>query len=269
MAKKKKRKNTTSSKSKISVEFVGLILILIGVIGIGVFGPVGSLIKQFGVFLVGTYVNVLILFLILLGGYFIVKRESPKFYSQRFIGIYILTLSILGLSHMKYVDKGLKFKDFMELTIEKLMSIKGPDFTNLSNAGGGMVGAISGWSLKALFDSRGAMIVYYVLIFFGIILLFNLSIGDVLDKIKDGKDKFKNRPKREKVVSEEDDDDEDDDEETEVLDKKVIITSHEDAHNIGKNVSVETVSVDTTTNNNSNSNYKLPSLDILDPIKKK
>ena len=269
MAKKKKRKNTTSSKSKISVEFVGLILILIGVIGIGVFGPVGSLIKQFGVFLVGTYVNVLILFLILLGGYFIVKRESPKFYSQRFIGIYILTLSILGLSHMKYVDKGLKFKDFMELTIEKLMSIKGPDFTNLSNAGGGMVGAISGWSLKALFDSRGAMIVYYVLIFFGIILLFNLSIGDVLDKIKDGKDKFKNRPKREKVVSEEEDDDEDDDEETEVLDKKVIITSHEDAHNIGKNVSVETVSVDTTTNNNSNSNYKLPSLDILDPIKKK
>lgn len=268
MAKKKKRKNTTSSKNKISIEFIGLILILIGVIGIGVFGPVGSIIKQFGVFLVGTYVNVLILFLIFLGCVFIIKRESPKFYSSRFIGIYILTFSILGLSHMKYVDKGLKFKDFMELSIEKLMSIKGPEFTNLSNAGGGIIGAISGWSLKALFDSRGAMIVYYVLIFFGVILLFNLSVGDILDKIKDGKEKIKNRPKKEKNNKEEDDEEEEDEEETEVVDNRVIITSHEDAHNIGKNVVAETVSVDNI-NNTSNSNYKLPSLDILDPIKKK
>ena len=270
MAKKKKRKSTTTSKNKISIEFVGLILILIGVIGIGVFGPVGSIIKQFGIFLVGTYVNLLILFLIGLGLIFIIKREKPKFYSARFIGIYILTFSILGLSHMKYVDKGLKFKDFMELSIEKLMSIKGPDFTNLSNAGGGIIGAISGWSLKALFDSRGAMIIYYVLIFFGIILLFDLSIGDILDKIKEGKEKIKNRPKKEKISNEEDDDEEDDNEEVlDVPDNKVIITSHEDAHNIGKNVAVETVSVTNTVENNSNSNYKLPSLDILDPIKKK
>ena len=268
MAKKKKRKNTTSSKNKMSIEFVGLILILIGVIGIGVFGPVGSIIKQFGVFLVGTYVNVLILFLIFLGGYFIVKRESPKFYSSRFIGIYILMFSILGLSHMKYVERGLKFKDFMELSVEKLMSIKGPDFTNLSNAGGGIIGAISGWSLNALFDNRGAMIVYYVLIFFGIILLFNLSIGDILDKIKDGKEKIKNRPKKEKVINE-DDDEEEEEEETEVVDNRVVITSHEDAHNIGKSVPVETISVEKTNLSNSNSNYKLPSLDILDPIKKK
>ena len=270
MTKKKKRKNTTTSKNKISVEFVGLILILIGVIGIGVFGPVGSIIKQFGIFLVGTYVNLLILFLIGLGLIFIVKREKPKFYSARFIGIYILTFSILGLSHMKYVDKGLNFKDFMELSIEKLMSIKGPDFTNLSNAGGGIIGAISGWSLKALFDSRGAMIVYYVLIFFGVILLFDLSIGDILDKIKEAQEKIKNRPKKEKVSNDEDDDEEDDNEEVlDVPDNKVIITSHEDAHNIGKNVAVETVSVTNIVENNSNSNYKLPSLDILDPIKKK
>ncbi len=270
MTKKKKRKNTTTSKNKISIEFVGLILILIGVIGIGVFGPVGSIIKQFGIFLVGTYVNLLILFLIGLGLIFIVKREKPKFYSARFIGVYILTFSILGLSHMKYVDKGLKFKDFMELSIEKLMSIKGPDFINLSNAGGGIIGAISGWSLKALFDSRGAMIVYYVLIFFGVILLFDLSIGDILDKIKEGKEKIKNRPKKERISNDEDDDEEDDNEEVlDVPDNKVIITSHEDAHNIGKNVAVETVSVTNTVENNSNSNYKLPSLDILDPIKKK
>ena len=61
MAKKKKSKSSTSSKNKVSIEFVGLILILVGVIGIGVFGPVGSIIKHFAIFLVGTYCNILIL----------------------------------------------------------------------------------------------------------------------------------------------------------------------------------------------------------------
>ena len=54
MAKRKRRKTAASSRNKISIEFVGLILIIVGVIGIGVFGPVGSLIKQFAIFLVGT-----------------------------------------------------------------------------------------------------------------------------------------------------------------------------------------------------------------------
>ena len=271
MAKKKKSKSSTTSKNKVSIEFVGLILILIGVIGIGVFGPVGNLIKQFAIFLVGTYSNLLILLLIVLGLYFIIKRDKPKFYSARFIGIYILTFSILGLSHMKFVEKGLKFKEFLELTIDKLMSIKGPDFTNLSNAGGGIIGAASGWSLNALFDNRGAYIVFYVLIFFGIILLFNLSIGDVLDKFNGGFEKIKNRPKREKKVRVEEDEDEEDEEEEEVIDNRVIITSSQDAHNYNRNAeaSPQTVESPRVIENSSNSNYRLPSLDILDPIKKK
>lgn len=270
MAKKKKSKNSTTSKNKISIEFVGLILILIGVIGIGVFGPVGNIIKQFAIFLVGTYSNLLILLLILLGLYFIIKRDKPKFYSARFIGIYILTFSILGLSHMKFVEKGLKFKEFLELTIDKLMSIKGPDFTNLSNAGGGIIGAISGWSLNTLFDNKGAYIVFYVLIFFGIILLFNLSIGDILDKFSGGFEKIKNRPRKEKKerIKQEDDEDEEDEE---VIDNKVIITSSQDAHNYNRNT-IETSQAPESpraVENNSNSNYRLPSLDLLDPIKKK
>ena len=271
MAKKKKSKSSTSSKNKVSIEFVGLILILVGVIGIGVFGPVGNIIKQFAIFLVGTYSNLLILFLIFLGLYFIIKRDKPKFYSARFIGIYILTFSILGLSHMKFVEKGLKFKEFLELTIDKLMSIKGPDFTNLSNAGGGIIGATSGWSLNALFDNRGAYIVFYVLIFFGIILLFNLSVGDVLDKFSGGFEKIKNRPKKEKKVRVEDDNEDEDEEEEEVVDNRVIITSSQDAHNYNRNVETVLQNVESprVVESNSNSNYRLPSLDILDPVKKK
>jgi len=55
MAKRKTRKDSSLNKNKVSVEFIGLILILISVIGVGVFGPVGCLIKHFAIFLVGTY----------------------------------------------------------------------------------------------------------------------------------------------------------------------------------------------------------------------
>ena len=266
MAKKKKRKSSESSKPKFSIEFIGLILILIGVIGIGVFGPVGSIIKHFAIFLVGTYYNVLILFLIVLGLYFIFKRSMPKFYSLRFIGVYILSFSILGLSHMKFVEKGVKFKEFIETTVETLMKIKGPDFVNLSNAGGGVIGSISGWSLNKLFDNRGAYIIFYVLIFFGIILLFDISIGDIADKIKNAFSKIKS-----KAIEEDEEETDDDEEETdEVIDNKVIVTSSEDLHNYNKNEVQEPVlnSVETKPSSTSNSNYRLPSLDILDPIKK-
>ena len=272
MAKRKRRKTTTSSKNKVSIEFVGLILILVGVIGIGVFGPVGNLIKQFSIFLVGTYCDILILILIILGLYFIIKRDTPKFYSPRFIGLYLLSFSILGMSHMNYVEKGLKFKEYLELTIEKLMSIKGPDFVNLNTAGGGIIGSICGWSMNKLFDSKGALIVFYVLIFFGIILLFNLSLGDILDKISEVFNKFKDRPRKEKKIRENDEDDEidEDEEDDEVVDNRVIITSSEDLHNYNKNASTLEVKeeVSAPLKDNSNSNYRLPSLDLLEPLKK-
>ena len=270
MAKKKKRKSTSSTKNKISIEFIGLLLILIGVIGIGVFGPVGSIIKQFSVFLVGTYYEVLILFIIYLGLYFIVKRDTPKFLSARYIGIYIITFSILGLSHMKYVEKSIHFKNFMELTIEKLMSIKGPDFTNLNTAGGGIIGSISGWSINKLFDSRGAYIVYGVLIFFGIILLFNLSLSDIFDRIGNMFSNIKNRPKKEKTEKTKDNE-EDDEEETDseiIEDKKVIVTSSEDLHNYNKQNNTEEKIPDVSKPISNNGSYRLPSLDLLDPIKK-
>ncbi|MBQ3021119.1 MAG: DNA translocase FtsK 4TM domain-containing protein [Bacilli bacterium] len=266
MAKKKVSKTSTGTKNKVSIEFIGLILILIGVIGIGVFGPVGSIIKQFAIFLVGTYCNVLVLALIILGLYFIIKRDTPKFYSIRFIGIYILSLSILGLSHMKFVENSSKFKDFLELTIERLMSIEGPEFTNLSNAGGGIIGSVCSWSLDKLFDNKGAYIIFYVLLFFGVILLFNLSIGDVVDKIGN----LFRRDKSKVKVNVDDEEDEDVEEVVEVKEpNRVIITSMEDAHNYNKNVEVEKVEqVNRTDIVQEKTNYRLPSLDLLDPIKK-
>ena len=76
MAKKKKSKES-SATSRYSVELIGLILILIGIIGFG-FGFVGSLIKKFAMFLAGSWWIVVLIFTIILGIYMLYKRKMPN-----------------------------------------------------------------------------------------------------------------------------------------------------------------------------------------------
>ena len=88
MAKKKKTKTNNTGKKKFSTELTGLILILISIIGIGVFGPVGRLIKQFAIFLAGTSWAIVIVLTFLVGAYMVIKRENPKFFTTKLIGFY-------------------------------------------------------------------------------------------------------------------------------------------------------------------------------------
>ena len=66
MAKKKKSKEDSGNKFEYSVELTGLILILIGLIGFG-FGPVGALIKQFAMFLLGEWWYFTLMLVLILG----------------------------------------------------------------------------------------------------------------------------------------------------------------------------------------------------------
>ena len=60
MAKRGRRKK----KNTISADILGIIFILIGIIGLGVFGPIGTWIKDAAVFFFGNYFNILIIELI-------------------------------------------------------------------------------------------------------------------------------------------------------------------------------------------------------------
>lgn len=74
MAKKKKRKNSDEGKVKFSAELTGLILVLISIIGIGNFGPVGHVIKSFAIFLMGNWWAIFIILLLILGLFMIMKE---------------------------------------------------------------------------------------------------------------------------------------------------------------------------------------------------
>ena len=271
MPKRKRKKNANTNNTKFSVEITGLILILIGVIGLGVFGPVGNIIKDFAIFLFGSYYNILIILVLLLGMYMLFKRKLPKFFTSRLVGFYLILLSGLTLAHMNYVEGGTKIGDVLNNSMEVFLSVINQGFVGLSQTGGGIIGLFISWGLISLLDKVGTYIIISVIIVFGLILLFNISFSDLIDKIGASFEKRKEKSKEKKIkkinqkMDEEDNDDEEDD--------KVVIRSVEELkkYKTGNEETKEEVKtpVQEIPLISVNSNYRLPRLDeVLDPLKK-
>ena len=271
MPKRKRKKNANTNNTKFSVEITGLILILIGVIGLGVFGPVGNIIKDFAIFLFGSYYNILIILVLLLGMYMLFKRKLPKFFTSRLVGFYLILLSGLTLAHMNYVEGGTKIGDVLNNSMEVFLSVINQGFVGLSQTGGGIIGLFISWGLISLLDKVGTYIIISVIIVFGLILLFNISFSDLIDKIGASFERRKEKSKEKKIkkinqkMDEEDNDDEEDD--------KVVIRSVEELkkYKTGNEEIKEEVKtpVQEIPLISVNSNYRLPKLDeVLDPLKK-
>ena len=82
---KKKRRNKEKESSNLSTELFGLFLVLFAIIGIYPFGKVGFFFECFSVFLVGTWYNVLLVLIGIIGIYMMIKREKPKYFSSNLI----------------------------------------------------------------------------------------------------------------------------------------------------------------------------------------
>ena len=190
MAKRKKRKESESSFMQ-SAELTGLLLILFGIIGFG-FGFIGSLIKKFAMFVIGEWWMIGLFSVLILGSYMLVKRKHPKYFTPRLIGFYIIILVILAASHIKFIDGTQGFTGVMKETFnqisERIETIT--DSTNLLSSGnstiaigGGIVGAAFAFLLKSLFGKIGFIIVEVILALFGMILLLNITLSDIIESI--------------------------------------------------------------------------------------
>ena len=289
MAKRKKSKESKSSPTY-SVELTGLILILIGIIGMG-FGIIGNFIKQFMMFLVGEFWFVILFGVLILGISMLFKRKLPKFFSSRLIGVYILFAIILVLGHFELLKKTAGFSDLMDVTYNNYMTRIGTmeeSSSILSSGsssiviGGGLIGSLLAGGLKAAFSLTGTKIVLVVLGIFSFILIFNITLSDILNKFvslfkRDNDDDEKENVKNKKEYIIEGDElvgiknVKDKDEPTEK--EKIVITSIDDLKNINtpeKNIK-ESFDVNPIENDEGASNpsvYRLPKFDLLTPTPK-
>ena len=279
MAKKKTKKDKNKNKFEYSNEIVGVIIILLGVIGLLGTGIIGNMVKSFAIFLVGTIYVALLILLIVAGIFLILKKDPPNLLSSRLIGIYIIVISFLILLHVKYIEvNGTEGIKIITETFNNLL-ISFSNSSALSNSGGGLTGAIFSYLFVSAFGD-GAKIVVYTMFVLGIILVLNVSILDIYNKIK---------PRIANIFNREDDDEEEEEEEI----SKVSVNIEEDKNLIEEpSVVVEPVKVenidedvpivrkpptiisnepdeieDEVIINSSNANYQLPSINLLNTVK--
>ena len=277
MTKKKTKKNSNKTKFEYSNEIIGIIIILLGIIGILGTGIIGNMVKSFSIFLVGTVYLLLLLLLIIIGLALIFKKDSINLLSSRLIGTYIIVISFLVLLHIKYIDiNGTKGIKIITDTFDNLM-ISWSNTSALSNSGGGIIGAIFSYIFVNCFGT-GAKIVVWTLFILGIILVLNVSILDIYNKIKP---RLTNAFKHEKG---------DDDEEEETKpNKEIAVNAHDEEdivsdlsvikepipiENIDKDVPIaiatpkfQSEPEDEVIINSSNVNYQLPPINLLNTVK--
>lgn len=275
MAKRKKRKEDKSKKFPYMNELYGICLILLSILGIGMnkpLGLVGKISRAFAVFLVGSWDLVLLAACFILGGYLLIKRSWPKLLSSRMIGIYILAIGILVFSHLNYVS----LNDGQSITIikESLNSLMNTfDFimhdVSFTPSGGGMLGCLLAVLFNKLFDYSGTKIVAIVLMVIGACLFTGISIIDLIKKwVKKGKEALPHRKNKQ-----ESDDSEEPHEPAVIINdntsnKMVVSSIDELTHKEEPKQEEVPVNNEQTEEIVQNSNYKLPSLSLLNPPKK-
>ncbi len=221
MAKKKARKQKKEQPSY-SIELKGILLILIMIIGCCPFGVTADIIKGFAGFLAGGWYILPLIATGAAGIYMMVKREKPDFLTSRLVGLYVLVLGILILSHTEYIkalgNENISAWEIITATVDNLMA-----FVNHTAdiQGGGMLGAIFSVIGVKLLTLEGTRVVCIALMVCGTIMFTGVSIYDAVnyfkDKVKKAKE-VKINKKAEKAAKEAE-------EEYENEDKKVVISS--------------------------------------------
>ncbi len=286
---KKKTKREKKKAFAYSTELYGILLLLAGIIGIGKYGPVGNLISAFAVFLVGVFYNILLILLLILGGYLIIKREWPNFFTTKMLGFYLFMIGILSLMHEEYIAannyNGIKV--FQE-TVDQL-TIAFSSLTNSSATpdiiGGGIIGCTFSVLFTSLFSYNGMKIVTWTLCIAGVSLFTGFSIADfVKNTSSKAKEMLPKKEKKEKESAQEKEPSFD-------PNKKPVITGASDEP-VKEEKKVTISSIDQLTKINTkeepvtktepppeqpverpviihNGNYELPPISILNPVKNK
>ncbi len=274
MAKRKKSKTESSKKGfQYGNELIGLLLILLAVTGLGSFGVVGSLIKKFAIFMFGSWPILFLALILILGVSMIAKRGKVNYLSGRLIGVYCLIIALLLFSHINYIsENSLHGKEILTTTMQNIDVAF--DTNNEVNTGGGMIGAVLSFFFQSLFDTEGTIFVMAVIIGFGLIMIFDITLVDIGRAIASPFKRIFDR-------SEEDDDDEEEttpktknerllpeDIDEKSVDKRVVITSVEDLEPRKEEVKETKVEIPKV-QDEINEVYVKPPIDLLDVNKNK
>ncbi|MFC4320123.1 FtsK/SpoIIIE family DNA translocase [Litchfieldia salsa] len=189
MAKQKKRSNKRKDnwKSTLKFELIGLVLLAITCIGLSRLGTVGEILDSFFRFFIGEWAILGLLGFLIISLYLIWKREWPKLINRQLLGIYLITSSILLLSHVTLFkllsNDGSFVQPSVIINTFDLFWEQQAGETSTDDIGGGMIGAILFAASYYLFDEAGTKMISVFLIVIGVILVTGKSLNETVMKI--------------------------------------------------------------------------------------
>lgn len=174
-----KKKKTASLRS----EIFGVILVTIGIVGILQLGFVGKGFFALSEMWVGLLSYVLLAGLVILGSYLVIKRQRPRFFSKRLVGIYLIILGFLTYIHMYFIVHTLGLDSSVLLGTWKLVLENLFRPNQVGFVGAGMIGAAITSVTYFLVDRLGTNIIAVLLIVYGFSLVSGISIRQFFTKI--------------------------------------------------------------------------------------
>ena len=193
MAKKVKRKTNRKKQSKakkgFQFEILGLFFILFAIFSSGANffsdGFIPSLLEFILRFFLGMWYFLGSITLFIVGLYLIIKKQYPNLFTRNKLGLFILFLGGLLLTHIYILEPAL-----IQNTNKNIMSLTWENYVNYINhstrgmmTAGGMIGALLLTLTFYLFTGIGAKIIGFFLIMIGILMITDLSLGELFKKI--------------------------------------------------------------------------------------
>ncbi|KPV57719.1 cell division protein FtsK [Paenibacillus sp. A3] len=188
----RKRKKGKGIKSNLKFELYGIVILIFSIIALSREGSVARSLTYLFRFVIGTWDFLIPLVFIYAGLYAMMKREWPVWRTHRKLGVLLIILSLLLMSHISLFSQLYPKGNFTEgqvLSQTWASMVDGLDPTEKGMAiltdgvGGGMIGAVLYAVLHFLFSNLGARLIQYTLFVVGFILITGLSVGDIMNKI--------------------------------------------------------------------------------------
>ena len=203
MARKRKKKKLKLSQS-FKYELYGILFVLIAIFGSGAGsisdGLITSWLENSLRFLFGFWYMGASLALLVIGIYLMIKRKMPKIVTRRTLGLFIVFIGILLISHIDQYNHYLSVQgsSIIRTTWRNYLEfVKGTASASL--LGGGMIGALLYAFTYVLFSTTGATFLAVFMLLIGIVFLLDLSLDKIFSaRIKQFKTWHKDRKKRKK-----------------------------------------------------------------------
>ncbi|QKS71379.1 DNA translocase FtsK [Paenalkalicoccus suaedae] len=185
MAKKTKKKRSTW-KHHLKFELLGLFLLLVSLLTFAQLGFVGESVVWFFRFFLGSWHILLTGAVFLLALYIMIKRKYPTIWGRRYFSIYIFVFALTLISHVQLfrsLETTLTLGD--QSVIRQTFSLYFSQLqgtTQITELGGGMIGAVGFAVTYFLFSSVGTIIFAIGLMIAAVMIFSGISFTDVVKK---------------------------------------------------------------------------------------